>query len=240
MKVEWIECGGAAAAAMLVLLMSVPVQAADPAPGMTAVAAEELDKRSQQAQEAQGESKGLSDSSVRVLMTYSFSVIPNRVPGPDGKPAKVDKSDPKKFLIPSDDARRVIRAATRSAYAQVCNLPELAQANYETMINGEKAKKTWSNEQLLMIEALHLFAVSYFSGNAKITEEGGETETAKTGNDRTTVSKGDGAAESASKDAGPAVIVAPPPPKCPPQQKQRVTNAINAYVQAAQTPPAKQ
>jgi len=223
MKVAWIEWSGAAAAAALVLFVSVPTQAAEPAPGITAVAAEELDKRSKEAEEAQTQSKGLSDSSVRVLMTYSFSLIPNQILGPDGKPTKVDKSDPNKFLIPGDDARRVIRAATRSAYAQVCNLPKLAKANYETMISGEKAKKTWTNEQLLMIEALHLFSVSYFTGNAKITEVGGGAAAG----DTTTVPKsGEGTAETAH--------VAPPAPKCPPEQKQKVTNAINAYVRAAE------
>ena len=222
MKVAWIEWSGAAAAATLALFVSVPAQAAEPAPGITAVAAEELDKRSKEAEEAQTQSKALSDSSVRVLMTYSFSLIPNQVLGPDGKPTKVDKSDPNKFLIPGDDARRVIRAATRSAYAQVCNLPKLAEANYETMINGEKAKKTWTNEQLLMIEALHLFSVSYFTGNAKISPVGGGAD------DKTTVPKsGEGMAETAQ-------VVAPPAPKCPPEQKQKVTNAINAYVRAAQ------
>jgi hypothetical protein len=225
MKVAWIEWSGAAAAAALALFVSVTTQAAEPASGITAVAAEELDKRSKEAEEAQTQSKGLSDSSVRVLMTYSFSLIPNQVLGPDGKPTKVDKSDPNKFLIPGDDARRVIRAATRSAYAQVCNLPKLAEANYETMINGEKAKKTWTNEQLLMIEALHLFSVSYFTGNAKISSAGGGGAAA---GDKTTVPKsGEGTAETAQ-------VVAPPAPKCPPEQKQKVTNAINAYVRAAQ------
>jgi len=224
MKVAWIEWSGAAAAAALALFVGVPTQAAEPAPGITAVAAEELDKRSKEAEEAQTQSKGLSDSSVRVLMTYSFSLIPNHVLGPDGKPTKVDKSDPNKFLIPGDDARRVIRAATRSAYAQVCNLPKLAEANYETMINGEKAKKTWTNEQLLMIEALHLFSVSYFTGNAKISPAaGGAAAGAKT-----TVPK------SGEETAETAQVVAPPAPKCPPEQKQKVTNAINAYVRAAE------
>ena len=57
-------------------------------------------------------------------MTYAFSVIPEQQPGPDGKPVKVDKTDPKVFLIPDEDARRVIRAATRSAYAEACELRE--------------------------------------------------------------------------------------------------------------------
>jgi hypothetical protein len=31
-------------------------------------------------------------------------------------------------------------------------------------------------------------------------------------------------------------MVAPKKPQCPPEQKQKVTNSINAYVQAAQAP----
>ena len=109
-------------------------------------------------------------------MTYAFSIIPDETKGADGKAVKVDKSDPNKFLIPTEDARRVIRVATRSAYAEVCDLGDLARANYNTLMRGEEAKKVWSDQQLLMINALHMFSSSYFSGNAKITEapdEGG-------------------------------------------------------------------
>jgi hypothetical protein len=206
---------------------------------MTAVAAEELDKRSKQAEASQGQSGGLSDSSVRVLMTYAFSLIPETTPGPDGQPLKVDKSDANKFVIPGEDARRVIRAATRSAYADVCGLPELGEANYKAMLAGEEARK-WSREQLLMINALHLFAVSYFTGNAKIIEEPGTTDEPAAADDgTTTVSKAPGAAEGGD-DQQVREVEAPPPPKCPPEQKQKVENAINAYVKAAQAGPAKQ
>jgi len=224
MRVALIQLSGAASAAVLVLLMSAPVKAAEAAPGMTAVATEELDRRSKPPQPQGG---GLSESSVRVMMTYAFSLIPAEVPGPDGEPVKVDKSNPNAFILPPDDARQVIRAATRSAYADVCGLPDLAQANYKALIASEEAKKLWSSEQLLMIEALHLFAVSYFTGNAKFTREA-ESD------------KSEGA-EGASEGAGGEEVVeeAPPPPKCPPEQKQKVTNAINAYVKAAQAAPAQ-
>ena len=105
-------------------------------------------------------------------MTYAFSLIPASRPGPDGKPVKVDKSDPNKFLIPDEDARRIIRAATRSAYAEACELPDLARANYQALMKSEEAKKVWSDQQLLMINALHMFSASYFTGNVKITTEG--------------------------------------------------------------------
>jgi hypothetical protein len=158
-------------------------------------------------------------------MTYAFSIIPEEQPGPDGKPIKNDKSDPNKFLIPDDDARRVIRAATRSAYAEACQLEELAQANYQAMMQSEMAKKVWSEQQLLMINALHMFSSSYFSGNAKITEVPDEGDPA--------VAKGD------AQPSQGADLVAPKRPACPPEQKQKVENAINAYVQSAQAPAPK-
>ena len=133
-------------------------------------AAEELGQR---AAIPQGQQKGgLSDSAVRVLMGYAFSVIPEQQAGPDGTQVKLDKSDPNKFLIPSEDARRIIRAATRSAYAEACELPDLAQANYQALMRSEGAKKTWTEPQLLMVNALYLFSASYFAGNVKITDDG--------------------------------------------------------------------
>lgn len=230
MKVAWNQLGGAAGAAALALLMSAPIQAADKTAGMTSVAAEELDKRSKEAQQAQNEAKGaMSDSAVRVLMTYAFSIIPNEKPGPDGKTVKTDKSDPKKYFIPTEDARRVIRAATRSAYAEICGLPELARANYDTMMKGEEGRKGWSEEQLIMINALHVFSVSYFTGNIKITaqEVPDDKASAQTQGGATSVSKGAPEAESAE-------VITAEPPKCPPAQKEKVTNAINAYVKSAQ------
>jgi hypothetical protein len=223
MYMAWFQWGGAATAAILALLIGTPLRAQDS--GVRPVA-EELGQRTKPAA-PEGEKKGgLSDSAVRVLMTYAFSIIPEEQPGPGGKPVKIDKTDPKLFLIPDEDARRVIRAATRSAYAEACQLENLAMANYQAMMQSEIAKKVWSEQQLLMINALHKFSSSYFSGNAMITEvpDGGEAAAAKS-------------------DAQPsqgAEIVAPKRPACPPEQKQKVENAINAYVQSAQAPASQQ
>lgn len=229
MKIEWIQLGGAASVVVLALSMSAPVRAAE-STGVTAVAAEELDKRSKQAQGTQGESKGMSDSAVRVLMTYAFSIIPEEAKGADGKPIKTDKSDAKPFFIPNGDARRVIRAATRAAYAEVCDLPELGRANFETLIKGEEDRGTWSPEQMHMINALYLFSASYFTGNIKITATEEPDEAAPAPAD------GAPAGEAASKTTR---IISAEAPKCPPAQKKKVMNAINAYVQAAKTAPAK-
>jgi hypothetical protein len=180
--------------------------------------AEELGQRAAAAAPGAQQTGGLSDSAVRVMMTYAFSIIADTKPGPDGKPVKVDKSDPKPFLIPYEDARRVIRAATRSAYAEACELADLAQANYQALMKSEMAKQVWSEQQLQMINALHMFSASYFSGDAQITETPDEAAT-------TGESSGQGAA-----------LVSPKRPQCPPEQKQKVESAIKAYIQSAQAP----
>ena len=220
MYMAWFQWGGAATALVLALLMGPPLKAANDS-GVRPVA-EELGQRTKPAATPGADQKsGLSDSAVRVLMTYAFSIIPEQQTRPDGKTIKIDKSDPKPFLIPDDDARRIIRVATRSAYAEACDLPELARENYKTMLLGEIAKKTWTEQQLMMINALHMFSTSYFSGNAKITEAPDAD------------SKG---AEGADQAAGGTDLVAPKKPQCPPEQKQKVESAIKAYVQSAQAP----
>ena len=202
-------------------------------------AAEELDKRSKPAESASGGQQGkLSDRSVNVMSSLAFSILPDETTGPDGKPIKVNKSNPNKFLIPVEDARRIIRVATRSAYAEACGLIDLERANYETLMKSEEARKTWTQEQLLFIRALHVFAVSYFTGNMKITatEEENDVKGAKTAADL---------AESEGKDPAPAQqkqsaadpatpqVLSPKKLECPPEQKEKVTKSINAYVQSA-------
>jgi hypothetical protein len=216
--------GATAAAVVLVLSAGTPLKAAEEA--AVRPVAEELGQR---AAVPQGQQKGgLSDSAVRVLMGYAFSVIPEQQAGPDGKQVKLDKSDPNKFLIPSEDARRIIRAATRSAYAEACELPDLAQANYQALMRSEGAKKTWTEPQLLMVNALYLFSASYFAGNVKITDDG-------------QAPAGAPGAANPPKDAAPGQetsLVTPKRPQCPPEQKQKVVAAINAYVQSVPAGPA--
>ena len=214
MQIAWIQWSGAAAAAVLALLTGEPLRAQD---GVRPVA-EELGQRAANAAPQAEQKGGLSDSGVRVLMTYAFSIIPDSQTDANGNVVKNDKSDPRPFIIPVDDARRVIRAATRSAYAEACQLVELAQENYKAMMKSEMAKKVWSEQQLQMISALHMFSASYFAGNAKISEA--PDEAATTG-------------ESSGQSAA---LVTPKRPQCPPEQKQKVESAIKAYVQAAELP----
>src|SRR5262245_30518811 len=215
--------GAITAAVVLALSAGTPLKAADSA--SVRPVAEELGQRAAVPQGQQ--TGGLSDSAVRVLMSYAFSILPDQQAGPDGKQVKLDKSDPNKFLIPDEDARRIIRAATRSAYAEACELPDLAQANHQALLRGEAARKVWTEPQFLMVNAIYVFSASYFAGNVKISE--GEA--------------GNAAADAANppKEAAPrpeTSLVAPKRPQCPPEQKEKVVAAINAYVQSAPAGPA--
>ncbi len=81
MHMAWFQWGGAATAAVLALLTGAPLRAADDS-GVRPVA-EELGQRTKPAAAPEGQQKGgLSDSAVRVLMTYAFSLIPERAAGP--------------------------------------------------------------------------------------------------------------------------------------------------------------
>ncbi|BAQ17150.1 hypothetical protein GL4_1696 [Methyloceanibacter caenitepidi] len=185
---------------------------------MTTLAAEELTQRSKPAPRQGG---GLSDRGVRTMSIYASTLIPDRIKGPDGKMVDVDKSDPAKFLIPMDTARRVIQAATRSAYADVCDLPELGKANFKTMLAAEQGKQNWTQEQIVMIETLHLFATSFFAGKAAVPIE---RDSAPSDWQDKVVEEGDGPAQK---------LVLPPAPECPPERKAQVEAAINAYVASA-------
>jgi hypothetical protein len=187
---------------------------------MTILAAEELAQRSKQPTPKKG--GGLSDRGVQTMTSYASWLLPDQIKGPDGKPVKLDKSDPAKFAIPIDSARRAIQAATRSAYADVCGLPELAQANFETMMANERSQYSkLTQEQLLMLETLHAFATSFFAGTAAVPIEAGS---APSGWQDKVLEEGDGP---------PQQLKAPPPLKCSPERKEQVEAAINAYVAAA-------
>jgi hypothetical protein len=225
MRVAWIGWSGAALTAAFALLAGTPLNAADQA-GVHYVA-EELGNRTKPAGAGQqGASKGLSDSAVRVMSTFALSIVPDQVPaGPGGQMVKLDKSDPNKYLIPLDDARQIIRVATRSAYAEVCQLPELEKANFDAMIRGEKLRG-WTAQQMMFIHALHTFATSYFAGNVKITESDADQSGS--------LAKEGAAAANAAK--GDATTFTTKKLECAPGQKEKVTAAINTYVQSAPPP----
>lgn len=234
MQKAWIQWAAAGATVLVAVLQGAPLKAQDNA-GIRPVA-EELDKRTKPAANGDDAPKDkLSDSAVRVMATFAWSIMPDEAPGPDGKLVKVDKSNPQKFFIPIDDARRVIKVATRSAYAEACKLVDLEKANYERLMKGEAGRKVWSPEQLMFINALHMFSVSYFTGNISMTEKNSDAANAPGAG----AQPGDAGAQGAGNDAAAAAASGPQyinPKKldCPPDQKEKVRQAIAAYVQSAE------
>jgi hypothetical protein len=229
MRVAGIHWGGAAFTAALTLLAGAPLNAADEA--SVRYVAEELGNRTKAPEAEQTAPKGLSDSAVRVMSTFALSILPDQVPDPSGEMVKLDKSDPNKYLIPLDDARRVIRVATRSAYAEVCQLFELEKANFDAMIRTERMR-AWTAEQMMFMHALHTFATSYFAGNVKITEQ---ADGAKPNSVAKEAKEGAAAANAAN---GAATTITTKKLECQPGQKEKVTAAITAYVQSAPPPTA--
>jgi hypothetical protein len=215
-------------AVALALLLGSPLRAADQTGVRTA--AEELGSRTKAPDAPAGAPKGLSDSAVRVMSTFALSILPDQVPDGTGGKMKLDKSDPNKYLIPLDDARGVIKVATRSAYAEACNLPALEKSNFDALMRNEQARLVWSTEQMLFIQALHTFATSYFAGNVKITEQPDDPAAAK---DAPAQPKD---AAAAAKPAAPVETITGKKLLCSPEQKEKVTQAIGAYVAAAAPP----
>jgi len=203
--------GVALATSGALFLLAQPPMAAEQAGVRTA--AEELGNRTKTNGEAGSSSGGMSDSAVRVMSTFALSILPDEVQDKTGKKVKLDKSNPNVYLIPLDEARRLIRVATRSAYAEACDLTELGQANYEAMYRSELARNVWSTEQMMFIKALHTFATSYFSGNAKITTEADDDQA------------GSGA-------EGAVTTITPKKLECAPGQREKVTAAIVSFVQS--------
>jgi hypothetical protein len=224
MQFAWMKWGAALTAAGLPILLAGPLKAQDQS-GVRTVA-EELGSRTKTEAAPEGAPKGMSDSRVRVMSTYALSILPDEVQDKAGTKIKLDKSNPNIYLIPLEDARRIIRVATRSAYAEACNLLDLEKANFQAMYLTEQARKVWSKEQMMFIQALHTFSTSYFAGNVKITEQADTPAAAKS--------------EAVKPDAATTTI-APKKLECAPGQKEKVAAAIDTYVKSTgMTIPASQ
>jgi len=89
-------------------------------------------------------------------MSWAFAALPEKFKFADGEETKIDRGDPKKFYIPVDDARRVIRVAMRSSNADLCGLQKLQINNFRKMMNNEKALGKWSRNQIIFIKQLHI------------------------------------------------------------------------------------
>ncbi|ODA68885.1 hypothetical protein A7A08_00719 [Methyloligella halotolerans] len=222
MGMFWVRASAGAFAAFA-LMSGTPAVAADQEAGQ--VMAQQLTERTREPESSsEGSEKKLSDSAVRVMTSYAWSIMPEQLDAGNGTMISIDKSDPAKIIIPVDDARDVIRAAMRSAYAEICDVPELGQKNFRTMMDAQERRGIWTLEQMQFINTLHMFSVSYFTGDMKITEKEGDEAA-------------DGAASKANEDDE---AFNPKRPTCTPEKKQAVTEAINEYLQTVEAEQAAQ
>jgi hypothetical protein len=163
--------------------------------------------------EAQTQGK-LSDKSVHTLMEYAWQILPSKFTTPDGKVIEVDKSKREGNIVPVENGRDIIRVAYSSAQAQVCELWEEQQANYDTLMRREIVKKKWTDQQLLYITTLHRMTIHAVAGKLRVEEKDGDLK----------------------------VFLEPIKPgdtKCSDEQKAKIRDSILAYVNL-DAPPEKE
>jgi len=156
----------------------------------------------------------LSDKSVNTLMEYAWQILPSKFSTPDGKVIEVDKKKREGNIVPVENGRDIIRVGYASAQAQVCELWEEQQANYDTLMRREVLKKKWTDQQLLYITTLHRMTIHAVAGKLKVEEKAGELK----------------------------VILEPIKPgegKCTDDQKAKIRDGILAYVNL-DAPPEKE
>ncbi|MFM7084480.1 MAG: hypothetical protein ACKOW3_05695 [Hyphomicrobium sp.] len=118
----------------------------------------------------------LSEKSVRTFMEYAWSLTPQQFSKQDGTVIVIDKKKKEDVFVPLDVAREVIKVGRISAHAQVCGLPELQVANHRSLMKREEEKKTWSEQQLVYINQLHLTTVMLLTGRIRLVEKEGDKE----------------------------------------------------------------
>ena len=156
--------------------------------------------------EKPAEKKKPSDRTVRVIMGYAFAAIPETVPKSNGEMVKLDRSDPNKFIVPIEDARRIIRRASLSARADLCGLKDLERQHFGNIMKSEKTTKKWTPNQFIYIGLLHTTTGLVMTGNVQAGEDTKKEE--------------DG-----SQDARKDYI-------CSPQERERVKAAVEADIKA--------
>lgn len=121
---------------------------------------------------AQDEKKQPSDRVVDFLKTFVVGfLIPEELERTDGTKLKIDRSDPavmKKFEIPREDMRRIIRIGYNGATAEICDRMDLQEAAFAWMQLGEINKKKWSEHQLFFISRLYLATIMWQTGKATV------------------------------------------------------------------------
>ena len=159
------------------------------------------------APEKETEKKKPSDRAVRVIMGYAFAALPDSVPNRKGETVQLEREkQPEKFMIPVDDARRIIRYASLAARADLCGLKELEREHYGNMMKRERAVNKWTSYQFIFIDLLHTTTGLVMTGNVKAGDEAKKTD--------------DG-----SQDIRKEYV-------CSPQERDRVKAAVEADIKA--------
>ncbi len=112
----------------------------------------------------------LSERSVVTLMNYAWTVLPAKFTTPERKTIEVDKSKPD-ARVPIETGRDVIKVGYLSAQAQLCDMWDDQIANYDAMMAREKAKKTWTDQQLLYITTLHRMTIHMAAGKMRVVDK---------------------------------------------------------------------
>ncbi len=149
----------------------------------------------------------LSEKSVRSFMDYAWSLTPQQFSKQDGTVIVIDKKKRDDVMVPMDVAREVIRVGRLSAHAQICSLPDHQVINHRSLMKREEDKKSWSDQQLVYINQLHLTTVMLLTGRIRVVENEGDKE----------VVVDDGKATQKT---------------CTDEERKKVQDTITAYVQS--------
>ena len=159
---------------------------------------------------ARAEQAGPSDETVNAVIKYAWAMLPTQFTNKDGNVILVDKNKPEDVKVPLDVVREIVRVGRISAHAQVCNMPDDQALNHRSMMKREVDKKTWTDQQKLWINQIHLTTVMLLTGKIKAVEkeEGKEVAVIETNKDTKQTST------------------------CTPEQVTAVKDKIKAYVDA--------
>lgn len=118
----------------------------------------------------------LSEKSVRSFMDYAWSLTPQQFSKQDGTVIVIDKKKKEEVMVPMDLAREVIRVGRLSAHAQICGLSDHQIINHRSLMKREEEKKTWTDQQIVYINQLHLTTVMLLTGRIRVVEKEGDKE----------------------------------------------------------------
>lgn len=113
----------------------------------------------------------LSERTVRVIMGMAFAAVPEEVAKPDGKMVKLDRSDPKKFLIPIENAREVIVQSVLISRAELCGLADLKKDLFNKMMAHQRKANSWSPQQVVYIQLLSATTETFMTGQQAVGDD---------------------------------------------------------------------